>query len=302
MRVGVTGSSGFIGRSSRRWANAVTTSSVSCDRTRRSGWAKVFDGIRRAHSATTGTCVEWAASTPWTTSRAPASATAGGPRRVKSRSYDRVVTRRHCWCESSASRRVRRSSPAPRPWASTDLGATKLLDETSPPGDDVLARVCIDWEARDVAVRARRLDGRARALRTGIVMSRRGGALKRQLPLFRFGLGGPLGNGRQWISPISLRDEVRAILFLLDTRGRGPFNLVAPAAVRNRDFTRVLARQLGRPARLRAPSRALSVVLGTELVEGAVLASQRVTPGALLASGFNFESSDIESILASALC
>ena len=175
----------------------------------------------------------------------------------------------------------------------------ELLDETSSTGDDFLARVCVEWEAATSPLASS--GSTVACLRNGIVMSRRGGALQRQLPLFRFGLGGPLGNGRQWISPISLRDEVRAILFLLDTRGRGPFNLVAPAAVRNRDFTRVLARQLGRPARLRAPSRALSVVLGTELVEGAILASQRVTPGALLASGFNFESSDIESILASAL-
>ncbi len=85
-------------------------------------------------------------------------------------------------------------------------------------------------------------------LRTGIVMSSRGGSLKRQLPLFRVGLGGALGSGAQWISPISLRDEVRAILWLLDVRLTGPFNLVAPAALTNRSFSSALALQLRRPA------------------------------------------------------
>lgn len=175
----------------------------------------------------------------------------------------------------------------------------ETLDESSSVGNDVLARVCQDWEGATSA-----LEGSGTIVahvRTGIVMSARGGALKKQLPLFRFGVGGVLGSGAQWISPISLRDEVRAILWLLDTRSSGPFNLVAPAALTNRDFTRALARQVHRPALVRVPAWALRVALGADLVAGAVLASQRVTPTALRDGGFNFESPTIESILSSAL-
>jgi len=173
------------------------------------------------------------------------------------------------------------------------------LDETSATGDDFLAHVCTEWEE---ATSPLARSGTAVAhLRTGIVMSSRGGQLKRQLPLFRLGLGGALGTGRQWLSPISLRDEVRAIVWLLEARANGPFNFVAPAALTNRAFTDALARQLRRPARARIPAGALRVALGAELVDGAVLASQRVVPAALRAAGFTFEDSDIASILTSAL-
>lgn len=173
------------------------------------------------------------------------------------------------------------------------------LDESSGQGDDFLACVCTDWEHATSPLE--RSGTTVAHLRTGIVMSSRGGALKKQLPLFRLGLGGYLGTGRQWISPISLRDEVRAIVWLVGTRASGPFNLVAPAALTNRAFTRALGRQLHRPARLPIPSAALQVALGRELVNGAVLASQRVVPTALLDAGFSFEDPDLESILSSAL-
>jgi uncharacterized protein len=163
----------------------------------------------------------------------------------------------------------------------------EVLNESSTTGDDYLAEVCTEWEGATSPLE--QSGSTVARFRSGIVMSRRGGAFKRQLPLFRFGLGGPLGNGQQWISPISLRDEVRAILFLLDNRSGGPFNLVAPAPVRNREFTKVLARHLHRPAGLRVPARALNVAFGAELVEGAVLA------------GFSFESPAIDSIITSAL-
>ena len=175
----------------------------------------------------------------------------------------------------------------------------EVLDESSATGDDFLAQVCTQWE---VATSPLTSSGTAVAhLRSGLVMSSRGGSLQKQLPLFRFGLGGPFGTGRQWISPISLCDEVRAIVWLLQRRPSGPFNLVAPAALTNRDFTDALARQLHRPARLRVPSSVLRIALGAELVTGAVLASQRVVPTALREAGFTFEHSDIEAILSSAL-
>ncbi len=173
------------------------------------------------------------------------------------------------------------------------------LDESSNAGDDFLARVCVEWERATSSLEG---GGTSVAhLRTGIVMSRSGGALERQLPLFRLGLGGTLGGGRQWISPISLRDEVRAIIWLIDTRLSGPFNLVAPAALTNRNFSNALARHLHRPCRLRVPSGALRLALGSELADATVLASQRVAPIKLRESGFIFESPDIASILAVAL-
>jgi uncharacterized protein (TIGR01777 family) len=173
------------------------------------------------------------------------------------------------------------------------------LDESSTFGDDFLARVCVQWE--EATSPLERSGASVAHLRTGIVLSSRGGALKKQLPLFRFGLGGTFGSGSQWLSPISLRDEVRAIQWLLETRASGPFNLVAPAALTNRAFTHALARQVHRPARLRIPSTALRVVLGRELVTSAILASQRVVPTALQDSGFSFEDPDIRAILSAAL-
>jgi hypothetical protein len=172
------------------------------------------------------------------------------------------------------------------------------LDESSPLGDDFLARVCTEWEQATSPLEGSGTD--VAHLRTGIVMSTKGGALKKQLPLFRLGLGGVIGSGRQWISPISLRDEVRAILWLIDTRPSGPFNLVAPAALTNRAFTGTLARHMHRPARFGVPAWALRAALGSELVDGAILASQRVVPTALSERGFEFESPNIQSIFSSA--
>ena len=176
---------------------------------------------------------------------------------------------------------------------------SELLTETSVRGDDFLAEVCRSWEA--AAQPARDNGTTVSFLRTGIVMSSAGGALKRQLPLFKAGLGGVLGNGNQWISPISLEDEVRAILSLIDRPHDGPVNLTAPDQVTNRDFTRTLARVLGRPAVLRVPAFALALVLGSDLANGAVLASQRVAPAILVERGFNFLYPTTTELLAAAL-
>jgi uncharacterized protein (TIGR01777 family) len=174
-----------------------------------------------------------------------------------------------------------------------------LLDESSFPGDDFLAEVCLEWEKATLPLEEA---GIAVAhLRTGIVMSTRGGALKRQLPLFRAGLGARLSNGRQWLSPISLHDEVRAILWILDQRLTGPINLVSPMPVRNKDFTKTLGEALHRPALLWVPAKVLKIALGKELTTGAVLASQRVIPMALLKSGFHFDNPGSSSILRGAL-
>jgi uncharacterized protein (TIGR01777 family) len=165
----------------------------------------------------------------------------------------------------------------------------ELLDERSAAGDDFLARVCHEWE--DEAAALRTSGAGVAALRTGVVMSATGGALAKQLPLFRSGLGGRLGSGVQWLSPIFVVDR------LLD----GPVNLVAPCALTNRDFTAALARLIHRPARLAVPAVALRWALGAELADAAVLASQRVTPAVLREAGFVFRHPDIQTILRFAL-
>ncbi len=173
------------------------------------------------------------------------------------------------------------------------------LNESAGPGHDFLADICARWERAGESFEAN--DTPVSYLRTGIVMNATGGALKKQLPLFHFGVGGKLSTGSQWLSPISLVDEVRAILWSIDNRLAGPLNLVAPESVTNADFTKALAAQLHRPALLSVPRFALELFLGRELARGAVLASQRVAPAALLASGFAFSHPDLEAILKSAL-
>jgi uncharacterized protein len=160
------------------------------------------------------------------------------------------------------------------------------LDETSTRGDGFLADVCDAWENAALALRA--TGTTVARLRSGVVLSPHGGALRQQLPLFRAGVGGRLGSGRQWLSPISLYDEVTAILWVLDHRLEGPVNLVSPTPLTNGAFTRDLAATLHRPGVFAVPSAALRVTLGGEMADELVLASQRVTPQSLLASGYSF--------------
>ncbi len=175
----------------------------------------------------------------------------------------------------------------------------EVLDESSSRGVGFLADVCDAWEQ---AIQPARLAGATVAtVRTGIVMSAAGGALGRQLPLFRLGLGGRLGDGRQWLSPISLDDEVRALLWVMDQGLDGPFNLVAPTPVTNRVFTDALGRLLRRPTLAPVPRSALALALGRDLATEAVLASQRVVPRALEESGFHFRHPDVDAILGAAL-
>jgi len=172
------------------------------------------------------------------------------------------------------------------------------VDESASLGGDFLADVCQAWEAAALPLALK--GAKVSLLRTGIVLSASGGVLKRQLPLFRYGLGGKLSNGQQVMSAISLVDEVRAILWSIDHQIDGPINLAA-LAVTNATFTSAVARALHRPAWARVPAVALRLGLGTELTDGAVLASQNVVARVLRESGFNFLQSDLSSIIESAL-
>ena len=160
------------------------------------------------------------------------------------------------------------------------------LDEDATIGTGFLADVCRDWEAASAAASAAGI--RTVLLRTGIVLSPKGGALKKQLPLFKLGLGGKFGNGKQWQSWISITDEVNAIIHLLTSNLSGAVNLTAPNAVTNAEFTRVLASVVSRPAILPIPSFGPKLLLGGELADALLFTGQRVVPNALVADGFHF--------------
>ncbi len=160
------------------------------------------------------------------------------------------------------------------------------LDETSSAGQGFLADVCVQWEA--AAKPAIDAGVRTVFLRTGIVLTPRGGALKKLLLAFRIGAGGRFGNGRQWQSWITIDDEVGAIEHLLTAQVSGPVNLTAPSPVTNAEFTTVLAKVLRRPAILPIPTFGPKILLGGELADALLFTGQRVMPNALLASGYNF--------------
>jgi len=167
----------------------------------------------------------------------------------------------------------------------------RAVTESDRGGDDFLAAVCREWEAAaDLASNTRVVK-----IRTGLVLEPTGGALGRMLPLFRFGVGGKLGSGKQWWSWITLHDQIRAICHLLESDISGPVNLTSPNPVTNQEFTAALARALHRSALLPVPGFALKIALGGFSTE--ILGSKKVLPQALLDSGFTFDYPHITSAL-----
>ena len=172
------------------------------------------------------------------------------------------------------------------------------VDETAPAGSGFLADVVRAWEA----AAAPAASGGIRVVhpRTGLVVAKEGGAWARMFPLFKFGLGGKLGNGRQYWSWISLRDEICALQFLMEQDHlSGPVNLTGPDPVTNAEITSAMGRVLGRPTILPAPAFALKAVLGEFSTE--VLGSARVMPTVLEGAGFRFQDPTIESAIRTAL-
>jgi uncharacterized protein (TIGR01777 family) len=170
----------------------------------------------------------------------------------------------------------------------------ELLDETAAPGTGFLADVCLAWERE--ARSAGNLGLRVAMLRTGIVLGKDGGALKKMLLPFRMGIGGPIGSGRQWMSWIHVDDLVEVISFALRREDIfGPVNATAPNPVRNKDFSKALGNALGRPAVIPTPAFALKMILGE--AASAVVASQRVIPAVLERTGFQFLYADITDAL-----
>jgi hypothetical protein len=171
----------------------------------------------------------------------------------------------------------------------------EVLTEESAEGRGFLPKVCKEWESATEA--ASRAGIRTVNLRTGIVLSRNGGALKPILLPFRLGIGGKIGRGRQWWSWIHIEDFVAAVLHLLQSDSvKGPVNMVSPNALTNADFTKTLARVWRRPAILAVPVLATRLIFG-EFADEGILASARVEPKALLESGFDFKFSQLESAL-----
>ena len=158
-------------------------------------------------------------------------------------------------------------------------------------GDDFLAAVCREWEgAADLVT-----DVRTVKIRTGLVLDPTGGALGKMLPLFRLGLGGKLGNGKQWWSWITLHDVIRAITFLLESKVSGPVNLTSPNPVTNQEFTSALARAMHRPALFPAPAIGLKIALGG--FSSDILGSKKVMPQALTEAGFTWDYPHITNAL-----
>lgn len=171
----------------------------------------------------------------------------------------------------------------------------RVVDETAGPGEGFLANLCVDWEgATSPAADA---GARVVCIRSGGVLSRRGGILGKLKPLFTLGLGGRLGNGRQYLPWISMEDEISAIIFAITNPDlRGPVNLVGPAPVTNAQFTRAYAKVLERPAKFVVPKFALNAVFGEFAHEG-ILAGPRAIPTALEKAGFRFQHNTIGEAL-----
>jgi len=173
------------------------------------------------------------------------------------------------------------------------------LDEHSAPGTGFLADLCVRWEA---ATRPASDAGvRVVHLRTGIVLSATGGALGKQLPLYKMALGGRIGSGRQWQSWISLTDEVGAICHLLTSNHEGAANLTAPNPVRQSEFAKSLGGAVHRPAVLPIPGFGPKLLLGSELVDNVLLTGQKVLPKALLSDGYEFQHPTLDAALSAVL-
>src|SRR5215207_2245714 len=222
-----------------------------------------------------------------------------------SESYKRTIRNSRVDSTETMSAAIAAATPRPRVLLSASginyYGDTgdRIVDEASPAGSGFLADLCQQWEA---ATRAAEEAGtRAVHLRSAPVLSRKGGLLKRIVPLFKLGVGGCLGSGKQYTPCISVRDQIDAMRFLLTADDiSGPVNLTWPEPATNAEFTRALASTVHRPAVIPVPSFALRIVTG-DFADEAILASVRAVPAVLLEHGYRFHDEDVLSVLRSAL-
>ncbi|KRP61096.1 TIGR01777 family oxidoreductase [Pseudomonas orientalis] len=175
-----------------------------------------------------------------------------------------------------------------------DGGERELTEDSGPVQDDFPSQLCIAWE--ETAARAEALGIRVVLVRTGLVLAAEGGFLSRLLLPFKLALGGPMGNGRQWMPWVHIQDQIALIDFLLHKAdARGPYNACAPHPVRNREFARTLGQVLHRPAFMPMPAFALKVGLGE--LSGLLLGGQKAVPERLLAAGFTFQFTELRAAL-----
>lgn len=175
-----------------------------------------------------------------------------------------------------------------------DGGERELTEDSAPVSEDFASQLCIAWE--ETAQRAETLGIRVILIRTGLVLSAEGGLLSRLLLPFKLGLGGPIGNGRQWMPWIHIDDQIALIDFLLHrNEASGPYNACAPKPVRNREFAKALGSMLHRPTFMPMPAFALKVGLGE--LSLLLLGGQRTTPVRLLKAGFTFQFTDLRAAL-----
>ena len=173
-----------------------------------------------------------------------------------------------------------------------DKGNT-LVTEDSLPGDDFLAKTCIEWEKR--ALKAKEKDAKVIIARVGVVLGRTGGMLPKILPIFKLGLGGTLGKGNQWFPWIHIKDLVSAILFLIKKEKEGIYNFVSPNPVTNKEFTKTLGKVLKRPTLLPVPVFMMKLIFGE--LANIIICSIRAYPKNLLELGFKFKFETIEDAL-----
>jgi len=172
----------------------------------------------------------------------------------------------------------------------------ETLTEESKPGTDFLAALAQEWEVE--ALKAEALGIRVVLARFGIILAREGGALPKMVRPFKFGAGGKLGSGQQWMSWVAIEDVVGILRFTIESNSaRGPINIVSPQPLQNAEFTKVLAKAMRRPALFPAPAFALRLALG-EMADALLLASQRVQPRAIEKLGYRFQYADLNSALA----
>ena len=175
-----------------------------------------------------------------------------------------------------------------------DGGERELTEESPPVSEDFASHLCIAWE--ETAQRVEALGMRVVLVRTGLVLAAEGGFLSRLLLPFKLALGGPIGNGRQWMPWIHIKDQIALIDFLVhENAASGPYNACAPQPVRNAEFARTLGQVLHRPAFMPMPAFVLRVLLGE--MSGLLLGGQRARPARLLAAGFTFQFTDLRAAL-----
>ncbi|OPA94165.1 TIGR01777 family protein [Pseudomonas fluorescens] len=175
-----------------------------------------------------------------------------------------------------------------------DGGERELTEASGPVQDDFPSQLCIAWE--ETALRAEALGVRVVLVRTGLVLAAKGGFLSRMLLPFKLGLGGPIGNGRQWMPWVHIKDQIALIDFLLHkSDASGPYNACAPHPVRNSEFAKTLGKVLHRPSFMPLPAFALKVGLGE--LSGLLLGGQKAVPERLLAAGFTFQFTELHAAL-----